>query len=182
MVERIPVTSIARTSLDLAPLVRFQSLRRALRRSEDLEAFDLDDFRSVLARNRGHHGAPILERALAIYEPQRLTRSELERELVAAIEGAALPPPSTAFVVAGYELDIYWPEFRFAVEIDVYATHGSHEPFERDRLRDEDLKLARIELTRVTGHRFEREPRQVLERITRLLEQRRRQLAAGDGW
>jgi very-short-patch-repair endonuclease len=177
--ERIPLTSVARTSLDLAPLVRFQSLRRALRRSEDLEVFDLDDFRSVIARNRGHHGAPALERALAIYEPQRLTRSQLERELVAAMERASLPQPSTAFVVAGYELDIYWPELRFAVEIDVYATHGSHEPFEQDRLRDEDLKLAGIELARVTGHRFEREPRQVVERVSRLLEQRSRQIAAG---
>jgi very-short-patch-repair endonuclease len=180
--ERIPLTSVARTSLDVAPLMRFQSLRRALRRSEDLEVFDLDDFRSVLARNRGHHGATTLERALAIYEPQRLTRSQLERELVAAMERAGLPQPSTAFVVAGYELDIYWPELHFAVEIDVYATHGSHEPFEQDRLRDEDLKLAGIELTRVTGHRFEREPRQVVERISRLLEQRSRQIAAGNGW
>jgi very-short-patch-repair endonuclease len=182
LAEGIPVTSVARTSLDLAPLVRFRSLRRALRRSEDLRLLDLDDFRSVLARNRGHRGAPTLERALVIYEPPRLTRSELERELVAAIEGMGLPQPSTAFVVAGYELDIYWPELRFAVELDVYATHGSHEPFEQDRLRDEDLKLAGIELTRVTGRRFEREPQQVVERIARLLEQRRRQLAAGGGW
>jgi very-short-patch-repair endonuclease len=181
-VKGIPVTSVARTSLDLAPLVRFRSLRRALRRSEDLRVFDLDDYRSVLARNRGHRGAHALERALAIYEPPRLTRSELERELLAALDGSGLPEPSTAFVVAGYELDIYWPELRFAVELDVYATHGSHEPFEEDRLRDEDLKLAGVELTRVTGRRFEREPRQVVERISRLLEQRRRQLATGGGW
>jgi predicted transcriptional regulator of viral defense system/very-short-patch-repair endonuclease len=181
-VKGIPVTSVARTVLDLAALVRFESLRRALRRSEDLRLFDLDDFHSVLARNRGHRGAVKLEHALSIYEPPRLTRSELERELVAAFEGAGLPRPSTAFVVAGYELDIYWPELRFAVEIDVYATHGAHEPFEEDRRRDEDLKLAGIELTRVTGRRFEREPRQVVERISRLLEQRRRQLASGAGW
>jgi predicted transcriptional regulator of viral defense system len=182
LVDGIPVTSVARTSLDLAPLVRFPSLRRALRRSEDLEVFDLDDFHSVLARNSGHRGTSILERALAIYEPARLTRSELERELVAAVEREGLPRPNTAFVVAGYELDIYWPELRFAVELDVYSTHGSHESFEEDRRRDENLKLAGIELTRVTGRRFEREPRQVVERISRLLDQRRRQLVAGSGW
>jgi very-short-patch-repair endonuclease len=180
--EGIPVTSAARTALDLAPRVRFRSLRRLLRRAEDLRLFDLNDFHSVLARNRGHGGTVKLEQALAIYEPPRLTRSELERELVAAFEGAGLPRPSTSFVVAGYELDIYWPELRFAVEIDVYATHGAHEPFEQDRLRDEDLKLAGVELTRVTGRRFEREPRQVVERISRLLEQRRRQLAGEAGW
>lgn len=86
--------------------------------------------------------------------------------------------PATAFNVAGYELDLYWPELQFAVELDVYATHGGHESFEEDRLRDEDLKLAGVELTRVTGRRLEREPRQVVDRIRRLLDQRREQLTA----
>lgn len=175
--EGIPVTSVARTALDLAAVVRFRTLRRLVRRSEELEVFDLADFRSVLARNGGHRGAFPLERALAIYEPPRLTRSELERELLRLLERAGVSTPSTAFNVAGYELDVYWPELRFAVELDVYATHGGHESFEEDRRRDEDLKLAGVELTRVTGRRLEREPRQVVDRIRRLLDQRREQLA-----
>jgi hypothetical protein len=177
--QGIPVTSVARTALDLAAGVRFQTLRRLIRRSEELGAFELDDFRSVLVRNRGHRGAVPLERAINIYEPPRLTRSELEREFLAFVEQAGLPRPITAFVAAGYELDVYWPDLRFAVELDVYATHGAHEPFEEDRRRDEDLKLAGIELTRVTGRRLEREPRQVMQRIARLLDQRRRQLGTG---
>lgn len=172
----IPVTSVARTALDLAAGVRFRTLRRLIRRSEDLEVFDLDDFRSVIARNRGHRGRLPLQRALAIYEPPRFTRSELEREFLAWVEGAKLPQPVTAFNVGGYELDVYWPELRFAVELDVYATHGSHEPFEEDRRRDEDLKLAGIEVVRITGRRLEREPRQVIERISELLNQRQGQL------
>jgi very-short-patch-repair endonuclease len=175
--EGIPVTSVARTSLDLAAVLRFRNLRRLIRRSEELRVFDLADFRSVLTRNRGHRGAAPLSRALAIYEPPRLTRSEFEREFASLAEGMGLPPFATNFNAAGYELDVYWPEFRFAVELDVYATHGAPEPFEEDRLRDEDLKLAEIELTRVTAHRFEREPRQVIGRVSRLLDQRRRQLA-----
>jgi very-short-patch-repair endonuclease len=92
-----------------------------------------------------------------------------------------LPRPVTAFNVAGYEIDVYWPELRFAVELDVYAIHGAHDPFEEDRLREENLKLAGVEMTPITGHRLEREPRQVMERVSRLLDQRRRQLASG-GW
>lgn len=172
------MTSVARTALDLAAVLRFRNLRRAIRRSEELEAFDLADFRSVLARNRGHRGAFALKRAIDIYEPPRLTRSELEREFLRLIDLAGVPSPSTAFNVAGYELDVYWPELRFAVEIDVYATHGGHESFEEDRRRDEDLKLAGVELIRVTGRRLEREPRQVVDRVRRLLDQRRRQLTA----
>ncbi|HEX6601522.1 MAG TPA: DUF559 domain-containing protein, partial [Solirubrobacterales bacterium] len=161
-----------------APAVRFRSLRRLIRRSEELKVFDLADFRSVLSRNRGHRGAFALKRALDVYEPPRLTRSELERELLALLQDAGLSSPSTAFVVAGYELDFYWPDLRFAVELDVYATHGGHESFEEDRRRDEDLKLAGIELTRVTGRRLEREPQQVVRRVGELLNQRRRQLGA----
>lgn len=174
--QGVPVTSVARTALDLAAVVRFRSLRRLIRRSEELEVFDLDDFRSVLSRNRGHRGTSPLERALAIYEPPRFTRSELEREFLRLLEQAGLPRPITAFVVAGYELDVYWPELRFAIELDVYATHGAHEPFEEDRRRDEDLKLAGVELIRITGRRLELEPRQVIERVARHLDQRRGQL------
>jgi very-short-patch-repair endonuclease len=170
---------VARTALDLASVVRFRNLRRLIRRSEELRVFDLSDFRSVLARNRGHRGAFPLERALTIYEPPRFTRSQLEREFLALAERHGLGSPVTAFNIAGYELDVYWPDLRFAVELDVYATHGAHEPFEEDRRRDEDLKLAGIELTRVTGRRLEREPRQMMKRVARLLDQRREQLGFG---
>src|SRR6188472_406670 len=108
--QGIPVTSVARTALDLAAVVRFRSLRRLIRRSEELQVFDLADFSSVLARNRGHWGAPSLARAIDIYEPPRFTRSELERELLRLLERAGVPTPSTGFVVAGCELDVYWPE------------------------------------------------------------------------
>ena len=179
MEEGIPVTSVARTALDLAAIIRLRNLRRLIRRSEELRVFDLADFRSVLTRNQGHRGAAPLSRALAIYEPPRLTRSEFEREFAARAEEMGLPSFATNFGAAGYEIDVYWPELRFGVELDVYATHGSPEPFEEDRRRDEDLKLAGVELTRVTVHRFQSEPRQVVERVARLLAQRRDQLGSG---
>jgi len=177
MMERgIPATSVARTALDLAAIIRFRNLRRLIRRSEELRVFDLADFRSILTRNQGHRGAAPLSRALAIYEPPRLTRSEFEREFAVRAEQMGLPSFATNLNESGYELDVYWPELRFAVELDVYETHGGHESFEEDRRRDEDLKLAGIELSRVTGPRFEREPQQVMKRVARLLDQRREQL------
>ena len=94
------------------------------------------------------------------------------------LESACIPVPSEAtmlfagFNVAGYELDVYWPEHRFAVELDIYETHGTRAAFERDRLRDEELKLAGIEVIRVTGKRLEREPTEVIRRVARLLSDR----------
>lgn len=176
--QRVPVTSAARTALDLAACVRFRSLRRLIQRAEELGSFDLAAFCSVIARNRSHRGAVPLRRALDTYEPPRFTRSDLERFFVELVEGAGFPAPATNFVEAGYELDVYWPELRFAVEVDVFETHGTRDSFESDRLRQEDLKLAGIELVRVTGRRLESEPEQVLERTGRLLAQRERELRA----
>jgi very-short-patch-repair endonuclease len=79
--------------------------------------------------------------------------------------------------VEGYELDAYWADERFVVELDTYDYHGSPAAFEEDRLRHEDLKLAGIEMTRVTGVRMDREPEAVSMRLRRLLNQRRRDLA-----
>ena len=51
-------------------------------------------------------------------------------------------------------------------------------PFTRSGLERRFLELVGVELTRVTGRRLEREPKRVLERVARLLEQRRWQLGA----
>jgi very-short-patch-repair endonuclease len=82
------------------------------------------------------------------------------------------------FNFAGYELDAYWERERFVVELDVYETHGSHAAFERDRLRQEDLKLKGVEMIRITGPRLDREPAATVKRLGAHLEQRRRQLGA----
>lgn len=170
----IPVTSLPRTLLDLAAAVRFEALRRIVQRSEELRMFDLEPVEAMLDRTRGHHGWGRLRRAVALYRPVSFTRSEFERRFTAALVRAGLPRPANNFVEAGFELDVYWPELRFAVELDVYATHGTRGAFESDRLRQEDLKLAGIELTRVTDVRFDREPGAVIDRVSKLLEQRRR--------
>jgi hypothetical protein len=174
--EGIPVTALPRTLLDLAAAARPDQLRRVLKRAEDLDLFDLGPVESLLRRSGSHRGRVRLERALALYRPPRFTRSELETRFAELIEAAGLPLPASNFNVEGYELDVYWPELRFAVELDVFETHGTRESFEADRLRQEDLKLAGVELTRVTGRRLEREPQPVIGRVARLLAQRQEEL------
>jgi very-short-patch-repair endonuclease len=171
--EGIPVTSLPRTLLDLAATVRFEWLEKMIERSEDLELFDLRAVEELLARTVGHPGHGRLRKAVALYKPSSFTRSSLEKRFLELCLDAGLPQPHTNFVVHGFEVDCYWPEFRFAVELDVYETHGTRAAFERDRKRQEDLLLVGIGMTRVTGPRLEREPDEVIARIRRLLEQRR---------
>jgi hypothetical protein len=171
--EDIPVTAVPRTLLDLAAILPPERLDRALERSEELRLFDLRPMDALLARAGGHPGAGALRRALALYRPSPFTRSGLERRFLELVRRAGLPQPSTGFNVAGYELDVYWKPECFAVELDVYETHGSRASFESDRLRQEELKLAGVEMIRITGRRLDREPDKVVERVAALLDQRR---------
>jgi hypothetical protein len=172
VIGNIPVTSVARTLLDQAAQVDRRRLKRLLKRSEEEGLFDLDAANDVLSRNRGHRGHKRLKRAIALYEPPPFTRSEFETFFYEAVLAAGLPTPRVNYNVAGMELDLYWPEHRFAVELDLYETHGSRDSFEEDRIRREELLLEGIGMTSVTGTRFKREPGEVMERLRRLLAER----------
>jgi len=168
----IPVAALPRTLLDLAATVRFEWLEKMVERAEELELFDLLAVEDLLARTVGHHGHGRLRKAIALYKPTSFTRSSLERRFLELCLEARLPQPRTNYVEEGFELDCYWLEFRFAVELDLFETHGTRAAFERDRKRQEDLLLAGIGMTRVTGPRLEREPDEVIERVGRLLSAR----------
>jgi very-short-patch-repair endonuclease len=85
---------------------------------------------------------------------------------------AGLPTPAMNHFVAGHEIDAWWEAERFGVELDVYETHGSRLSFEEDRVRDDELLLAGIETTRVTGPRLDREPEAVVGSLRRHLARR----------
>jgi hypothetical protein len=174
LVEGIPVTSLARTQLDLAAEVDVDRVCRFLARSEDEKTLDLRALESILERCGHHPGRGTLRTALAVYKPDlAITRSGLERQFRDLARKAGLPPPSMNYVVGGYEIDAYWPDHRFAVELEVYETHGDRASFEADPVRHEELLLIGIESIRVTGPRLEREPVTVIERVRTLLELRR---------
>jgi hypothetical protein len=175
--EGIPVTTLPRTLLDLASTLSATRLDRVIERSEELRLFDPRSIDALFDRAGGHPGIGRLRRALAIYRDEpAFTRSRLERRFLELVKRAGLPAPSMGFNEAGFELDAYWQPERFAVELDVYETHGSRAAFESDRLRQEELKLIGIEMIRVTGPRLDREPKMVIERVATLLDQRCRQL------
>jgi very-short-patch-repair endonuclease len=176
--EGLPVTAVSRTLLDLAAELSFGRLERAVEQADRLELLDLRPIDSLLTRVSGHRGVRRLRHALGIYRPDgRFTRSKLERRFLDLLREAGLPLPLTNCFIEGYELDAYWPEERFAVELDTYDFHGSRAAFERDPIRHEELKLAGIEMIRVTGHRLDRNPGEVARSIAELLNQRRLQLS-----
>jgi very-short-patch-repair endonuclease len=132
-------------------------------------------FEATLARAGGHPGRARFETALRAYRRVPATlRSDLEKRFRRLVLAAGLPRPQTNVVVEGYELDAYWEAEGFAVELDVYATHGSPASFEADREREDELLLAGIELIRVTDIRLDREPQETIARVAAHLARRRR--------
>jgi hypothetical protein len=177
--EGVPVTAVPRTLLDFAAVDPF-FLGSAIDRAQRRGLLDLIAVDTLLRRSRGFRGVARLRNALEIYRLPVFTRSRLERRFLALVRSADLPLPSMNFFVAGCELDAYWPAERFAVELDTYDYHGDPVAFEADRLRQEDLKLAGIEMTRITGARMDREPGVIAARLRRLLSQRRRHLGLSE--
>lgn len=175
--DGIAVTALPRTLLDLATLLSSSQLERAIDRAEERKRLDVRPIEELLERAGNHPGRGRLKRALEIYRPNAaFTRSGLEREFLKLVQEAGLPAPKMNINVDGFELDAYWERERFAVELDVYETHGTHLAFERDRLRQDDLLLGEVESIRVTGPRLRREPRTTVARVAAHLERRRRAL------
>jgi hypothetical protein len=171
--DGIPVTSLARTILDVSADSGPKAVRRFIQRADDAGDFDLGAMQGLLERARHHRGASKVRAALEIYEERNVfTRSSLERRFLEVVIAAGLPAPAMNSFVAGHEIDAYWAEQRFGVELDAYETHGSRLSFEEDRRRDDELLGAGIETVRVTGPRLEREPAAVVESLRRHLARR----------
>ncbi len=171
--DRIPVTALPRTLLDLAAVLTPRGLERAIEHSERLDLFDLVPVEELLSRVKRHHGVRRLRRAVALYRHDpAFTREEFERRFLRLLRESSLPQPSVNFFTEGYELDVYWPHERFAIELDSFEFHGTRRAFERDHRRLEDLKVAGIEVVPVTWRRLNEDPQELLERISTLLADR----------
>ena len=151
--EGIPITSVARTLLDLAATTRPDRLERSLAQAERLQLYDGTAIAEVLSRSNGHRGRAALTRATA-QEPM-LTRSELEANFLELVRQAGLPEPQSNLPLIAHdhprlEPDFYWPTCRLVVETDGWETHRTRSAFKRDRRRDAALVAAGWRVMRFT--------------------------------
>src|SRR4051812_18413022 len=112
----VPLTTPARTLLDLATVLARGDLARAVEQAEHRGMASHEQLTALLTRSRSHRGAARLE---AVLDPGRqFTRSEAERRLLRLVNAAGLPTPAANTRVAGYEVDFLWPGERLVVEVD----------------------------------------------------------------
>ena len=165
VVDRIPITSVERTRVDLAAQRRRPQLLEAVEQAATLRHLDVAALQDTLRRNGNHRGVGTLHEILDDFIEGPDTRSKLERTMLHAIVAAGLPEPLLNVVVAGLCVDIFWPEWRLVVELDSRRFHDNPWAFERDRRRDTVLRTAGCEILRVTHRRLDREPDAVIADI-----------------
>lgn len=165
----IPVTTIARTLLDVAATLSEPSLARTVEQTEIRRLFDLTAVEHTLKRNPNHPGVRRLRRALELYRDDELSRSELEKAFLALCDAHGVPRPLVNHIVEGKEVDFYWPDRRLIVETDGRATHFTLAAYERDRARDAYLLTLGYRVLRFTELQVRFDGSTVAERLAAVL-------------
>lgn len=155
-IDAIPVTSPARTIVDLAGTLASRELERALAVAEREGLVTNEELAHLPDRYPRRHGIPVLRGLLRELTDRHFTRSEAERRCLTLLRTANLPRPHTNVSVGPYELDLFWPKEGVAVEVDGWEHHSSRGRFEADRRKDNWLRARGIEVIRLSWDQITR--------------------------
>jgi very-short-patch-repair endonuclease len=165
--RRIPVTSVARTLVDLAALLSTAELTRACHEAGVRHGTTPAQVEAVLARRPKSPGAAKLRQIMR--GEVRVTLSKLEAAFLEVLRDAGLALPQTNRSHGGRRVDCYWPEQRLVVELDGYRYHHSRHAWEQDRRREREARARGEEFRRYTyGDVFD-EPQLMLAELPALV-------------
>jgi very-short-patch-repair endonuclease len=166
----IPLTTVARTLVDMAATVPHWELRRSFDEADHLELVRPQELANLCNRTRGRRGTGRLRALLRKRRgPLRETRSTLERRFLRFCRDHDIPMPAVNVMVAGYEVDCAWPAQGLVVELDGWAHHRGRSSFEGDRERDIRLQVAGQRAIRVTHRRLVDDPERLAGDLLALL-------------
>ena len=175
--DAIPVTTLARTLVDLADVVPPHQLRRALHEAERVHRNDVREIERIMERTRTRPGGAHATLRAALDDARahgvRRTRSELEEIFYGLTVRFGIPRPRMNRIVHDCEVDVWWPAARVAVEVDGWQSHGTRRAFQRDREKGNHLALHGILLLRFTHHDVTQQPERVAREVAAALASRR---------
>jgi hypothetical protein len=158
----IPVTTVARTLVDLTDVLTPHQLANVIHEADFVSRFSLTATREAMARANGRHHLDVLEQALALNAVGSAgTKSGNEDAFLRLPPLAGVPTPLANTKVLGLEVDFLWPDHRLTVEVDGPGhrrTRTKREDAERDRV----LKAAGYTVLRFTDEDVARRPRPVV--------------------
>jgi hypothetical protein len=165
--EGIPVTSPARTLLDLAGVVNHHLLRRAVRHAQSQRRVSVPQLAATVRRLGPRRGVANLNRILATGPAP--TRSELEDVVLELILDGGLAPPDVnkPLLLAGRRMipDFRWPEHQVVVEADGGAWHDNKLARDDDAERQALLEAHGERVLRVTWNQAITRPTRTIARI-----------------
>jgi len=175
--KNLPVTSPARTLLDLAGVLDLHELEAAYAIARRAGLATPKEITATIARAPHVRGIANLRELIHADtnssskngQSPSLTRSVYERKLLKLIQDARLPRPLANAKVEGMEVDLYWPEQKLIVEFDSFAFHSDRAAFERDRERDQKLTAAGYRVIRVTARQLDNSPLAIIITIATAL-------------
>jgi very-short-patch-repair endonuclease len=157
----IPVTSPARTIVDMAPRLIRDRLEGAINEADKRDLIDPEALRKALDGFAGEPGVAITRRTLD-RRTFTLTDTELERRFLLIARSCGLPLPRTQDKLnLGYRVDFHWPELRLVVETDGLRYHRTPAQQAKDRLRDQAHAAAGLTPLRFTRAQVRFEPEHV---------------------
>ena len=163
----IPVTSVARTLVDLASVLSVNELARACHEAGVRHRTTPVQVEAVLSQRRNAPGAGKLRAIL--HGDARVTLSKLEERFLELLTEAGLELPVTNRPAGGRRVDCRWVKQHLTVELDSYRYHNSRHSWEADRRREREARARGDEFRRYTwGDVFE-EPRLMLAELQGLL-------------
>jgi predicted transcriptional regulator of viral defense system len=181
VIDDIACTTVARTLLDLAQVIKHRPLERALDQAEILNKLDFTALLDQIERNKARPAAGRLRAVLdEHYIGSTPTWSELEELLLAGCRRRDLPAPEVNALVdpndgdpTAIRVDFVWRLYRVIVETDGHRTHHTRQAFEEDRRRDQRLFAAGWIVMRVTWRQLTRNPDEVFDSLAQLLSRQR---------
>lgn len=157
----VPVTTPARTAIDLAPHISERALARLLRDVLRLRLAGLREVGDALGRHRGRRGTARLGRAVARYTglPVERARSGAEVRALEVLKGGGLELPRLNVRIAGEEADLSWAAIRLIIEIDGGPFHLD---VGEDRRKEERWRAAGWSVRRISSDEVYERPERLL--------------------
>ena len=170
----IPITTVARTLVDIAGDLDPGELARAVHEAQVKYRVSPDHIADALERRPNARGAGALKRAAGGDEPILLSR--LERRFRTLLRDNGLPLPSSNERVGSYRVDCRWEDPPLTVELDGYRFHSSRHAWEQDRRREREARARGDEFRRYTYGDVYEEPAAMLAELSALLARKRASL------
>lgn len=163
IVDDIPVTTVARTLLDLSDDRDAEDLAFMMHEAAFRGIFSEQALRTTMARANGRRNLGVLNHALELHlSGSAGTRSRLEKRFRRLVRGAGLPAPRSNVDVNGFEVDFCWPGL--CVEIDG-PPHARPRSRVDDRIRDAALRAAGYVVLRFNEDDLNQRPAMVLAEV-----------------